>query len=111
MKTRLAFLLALPLLAPLAYADDAVDQPPTATPADKHAELKNADSSDAKNLRPAVLEAKKKFAVEKRTLDQHIKDIVTQFGPNSPQAIQAKENAHARLAELRREIALARPKH
>jgi hypothetical protein len=110
MKIRLAFLFALPLLAPLAYADDAVDQPPAATPADKHVELKNAASSDAKNLPPAVLEAKKRLAVEKRTLDLHVKDVITQFGPTSPQAIQAKEDARARLAQLRREIAIARQK-
>jgi hypothetical protein len=108
MKALLLFLLSLPLVVPFAMADDTVSQAPVATPADKHTELKNAASSDAKDIPPAVLEAKKKFAVEKRTLDQHIKDVIAQFGPTSPQAIQAKEEAHARLAELRTEIAAAR---
>src|SRR5437762_2627381 len=108
MKTRLVFVLSLPLLAPLTYADDAVDQPPAATPADKHVELKNASSSDAKNIPPPVLIAKENFAAAKRTLDQHVKDTIAQYGPNSPQAIQARDDERARLAVLRREIVAAR---
>ena len=111
MKTRLAFVLSLPLLAPLAYADDAVDQPPVATPADKHVELKNASSSDAKNLPPPVLVAKENLATAKRTLDQNVKNMIAQYGANSPQAIQAKDDERARLAELRREIVAARQRH
>ena len=108
LKTRLAFLLSVPLLFPsLARADDSTPnsvQPPAATPVDKHAELKDQAPSDAKDVPKPVFEAKKKFAEEKRALDQQVKNAIVQFGQNSPQAEQARKDAKMRLSELRQDI-------
>ena|SRR5579864_1728167 len=110
MKIPAALLVFVFLFLPqLAKSDDVSNptQPPAASPEENHGDLKLAPSA-TKDVPAAVLEAKKKFATEKRALDQQIKQVVAQFGPNSPEAENARSNARAQLAELRKQIEIAR---
>ena len=106
MKTPWVLLLSIPLLLPLRVTGD--DAGPVTRPAvDTHAAMKQTPST-AKDVPVPVLEAKRKFADEKRVLDQKIQQVVVQYGADSPQAHQAKADARKMLAELRKEIEKAR---